>query len=166
MTETKNVASQESKPANAMRRAPTGFQAFRDEFDRMFNALSRPEMNWRSGLPGQGDAIGLRVDVSETEGEIQVTSELPGVDEKDVDVSLADDVLRIRAEKRSDSESGDKTWHVVERSYGTFERAIRVPAGIDPDSVNARFEKGILTVTMPKPPEAGQSAKKIAITSG
>lgn len=141
----------------------TGFQAFRDEIDRMFQVLSLPEMNWRPDTGGRRDTMGLRVDVSETDGEIQVSAELPGIEEKDVDVSLDEDILRISAEKRSDTERKDKTWHVVERSYGTFARAIRVPSGIDPDSVSATFANGVLTVSLPKPPEIAPEPRKIAI---
>jgi HSP20 family protein len=146
--------------------APRGFQAIRDEIDRMFHALSLPEMDWRSGPGGTSGTLGLRVDVGETDGEILVTAELPGVDEKDVEVVLEDDMLRVRAEKRSEAEDKDKTWHVVERSYGSFERAIRVPAGIDPDSVKASFANGVLTVSLPKPAEAVAARKKIPISAG
>lgn len=145
---------------------PMGFRTFRDEIDRMFHALSLPEMNWRSGLANlTDDVVGLRVDVAETDTDIQITTELPGIEEKAIDVTLVDDVLRIRAEKQSEQENKDKKWHVVERSYGTFERAIRVPSGIDPDSVKADFAKGVLTVSLPKPPAGTENAKKIAVSS-
>lgn len=149
--------------------APVGFRSLRDEIDRMFHALSLPEMNWRSGFTNWDDkAFGLRVDVAETENEIQITTDLPGIDEAEIDVSLVDDVLRIRAEKHSEQEAKgkEKKWHVVERSYGTFERAIRVPPGIDADAVKASFEKGVLTVTLPKPPASTEAVRKIAVTSG
>lgn len=148
---------------------PVGFRSLRDEFDRMFRAMSWPDMNWRSGLANWADdAVGLRVDVAESEGDIQVTTDLPGIDEDEIDVSLVDDVLRIRAEKNFEKEDeGDaKQWHVVERSYGKFERAIRVPPGIDADGVKATFDKGVLTVSLPKPPESKETTKKIAVTSG
>lgn len=162
MTTKRELAAKEQET----RGVPSGFQTIRDELDRMFHAFSLPEMSWRSGLPEFANTIGLRVDVAETDDEIQVTGELPGVEEKDVDVSLEDDMLRIRAEKRTEKDEKDKKWHVVERSYGTFERAIRVPSGIDPESVKAKFAKGILTVTLPKPPEVKAAAKKIAISAG
>lgn len=146
---------------------PFGARTFRDEIDRMFRAFPVPEMNWRSGLSGLTDeVVGLRVDVAETDNEIQITTELPGIDEDAIDVSLSDDVLLIRAERRSEQEDDNKTWHIVERSYGKFERAIRVPPGVDPESVKADFAKGVLTVTMPKPPAGSETAKKIAVTAG
>lgn len=163
MAATENEAP-ESKPEYPM---PVGFRTLREEIDRMFQAFSLPEMNWRSGLAGlTDDVVGLRVDVSETDSEIQVTTELPGIDEDAIDVSLVGDLLRIRAEKRSEQENDDKKWHVVERTYGTFERTVRVPTGIDPGSVRAEFSKGVLTVSLPKPPTASAEAKKIAITAG
>jgi HSP20 family protein len=160
------VAPEKSKTDTA---TPSGFRGLRDEIDRMFHALSLPEMSWRSGLANlTDDVVGLRVDVAETADEIQITTDLPGVEEDAIDVSLVDDLLRIRAEKRSEDqkEDKDKTWHVVERSYGKFERAIRVPSGIDPDSVTATFRKGVLTVSLPKPPEGTETAKKITVIPG
>lgn len=160
------VADQKDITTTRRPEVPAAFQAIRDEIDRMFHAFTLPEMSWRTGPAGAAGGLGLRVDVGETESEILVTAELPGVEEKDVDVTLEGEMLRIRAEKRSDAEKGDKTWHVVERSYGTFERAIRVPEGIDPAAVKAAFEGGVLKVTLPKPPERPRQAKKIAIGTG
>ncbi len=158
------TAPETARPA---RPEPAGFRNLRDEIDRMFHALSLPEMNWRSGLANwTDDVVGLRIDVAETETEIQITADLPGIDEDAIDVSLADDMLRIRAEKRSEGESEEKKWHVVERSYGKFERAIRVPSGIDPDSVKASFSNGVLTVSLPKPPAGTETARKIAVNAG
>ncbi|MFQ6548468.1 Hsp20/alpha crystallin family protein [Aestuariibius sp. 2305UL40-4] len=146
--------------------SPPAFRAFQDEIDRMFRSLSNPEMNWRSGLARTFGAIGLKVDVGETETDIQITAELPGVLEENLDVTLDSDVLRISAERHQDEESKGKTWHVVERSYGKLERAIRVPAGIDPSQVKADFKDGVLTVTLPKPPELTKAAQKIAVSAG
>ena len=107
--------------------------------------------------------MGLRVDIGESDGEIQVVADLPGMTEDEVEVELAEDVLRIRAERKSEDEKSDKTWQVIERSHGLFERQIRVPEGIDPDAVQARFEKGVLTVTLPKPPEQPKKTRRIAV---
>ena len=142
------------------------FRAIHDEIDRIFHSLSLPELNWRTATMRNGSALGLRVDVGETDTEIQVSAELPGVAEKDVDVTLEDDILHIRAEKRSDETRQDKTWHIVERSYGRLERAIRVPKGVDPAAVRANFTNGVLTVTLPKPLEAAKAARKIAVRAG
>jgi HSP20 family protein len=108
---------------------------------------------------------GPRVDVSESEEQIQVTAELPGVEEKDVEVVLADNVLTIKGEKTSEREDKKKDYHMVERTYGSFQRVIPVRYDIDPDKVVASFAKGVLTVTLAKPPEAIEKVKKIEIKS-
>lgn len=155
---------QATPPAERFPFGPEPFKSLQDEMNRIFHAFSVPQMSWSGGGATNG-ALGLRVDISESDDEIEVAADLPGVPEDDVEVTLEDDILRIRAEKKSETEKGDKTWRVVERSRGTFERAIRVPAGIDPDKVNARFDKGTLTVTLPKPPSAKPAARRISVKS-
>jgi len=88
--------------------------------------------------------------VSETEKEIRITAELPGVTEQDIDVSLDDDMLTIRGEKRFERTDEKETFHFVECSYGTFQRSLRLPFAVNPDQVQASFENGVLTVTLPK----------------
>jgi HSP20 family protein len=142
------------------------FQAFRRDFDRMVDDMFRGA-RWPGGLPGApAPGVDLRLDVSETDNEIKVRAELPGVEEKDVEVMLADDVLTIKGEKRVEDERKDENHHVVERSYGSFARSLRLPAGIDPGQVKAAFDKGVLLVTLPKPVEAQQRARKIEIKKG
>ncbi|MEQ8652096.1 MAG: Hsp20/alpha crystallin family protein [Kiloniellales bacterium] len=139
------------------------FKSLQDEMDRMFHAFAMPQMSWRSAAaPGNG-AMGLRVDIGESDKEIHIEADLPGVPEEAVEVTLDDDILRIHAERKEESEKSEKDWRVVERSRGTFERSIRMPAGIDPDKVEAHFEKGVLKVTLPKPPETQASAHRIPV---
>ncbi len=142
---------------------PSPFRAFQEEMDRMFHAFSMPQMSWTSGLETTGGSLGLRVDIGETENEIQVQADLPGIPEEDVDVTLEDDVLTIRAEKKSEREKTEKNWRVVERSQGRFERSIRVPSGIDPDRTKAQFDKGVLTITLPKPPVVKSQSRRIEV---
>ena len=106
-----------------------------------------------------------KIDVSESNGGLDVTAELPGVEEKDVDVTLADGVLTIRGEKKAerDEKDKDKNWHVIERSYGSFARSIRLPFDPDMNKVEAKFDKGVLRVHLPKSPEAAKKEKKIEI---
>jgi HSP20 family protein len=94
---------------------------------------------------------------------IEVTAELPGVDEKDVDVTLANGVLTVRGEKKTerDEEDKDKNWHVVERSYSSFSRAIPLPFDPDPAKVEAKFDKGVLHIHLPKPAEIKQQKIEI-----
>jgi HSP20 family protein len=100
------------------------------------------------------------IELSETDKEMKVTAELPGLDEKDVDVSLANGVLTIRGEKRTETEDKDRRFS--ERSYGRFERRIAVD-GIDEDKISASFKNGLLTVTLPKSAAQTSNVKRIAI---
>jgi HSP20 family protein len=100
-----------------------------------------------------GDLV-PRLDVSETEREIKVTAELPGMDEKDVNVTLEGDVLTLKGEKKAEAEEKGKNFHRVERTYGSFQRVITLPAEVDATKVTAGFKKGVLTVTLAKSPAA------------
>jgi HSP20 family protein len=114
------------------------------------------------------DVMAPRIDVSETKDAIEVTAELPGVEEKDVDLTLADGVLTIRGEKKTERDESDpaKNWHVVERSYGAFSRSIALPFDPDTGKVEAKFDKGVLRVRLPKPPEVAKKQRKIEINKG
>ncbi|MBM6581516.1 Hsp20/alpha crystallin family protein [Microvirga sp. BT689] len=90
------------------------------------------------------------MNVSETDKEIRITAELPGVSEQDIDVSLDDDVLTIRGEKKFERKNEQENFHFVERSYGTFQRSLRLPYAVASEQVQASFENGALTVTVPK----------------
>jgi len=119
-------------------------------FDDVFRGAALPAA---SGSQGQGDVgnfVNASMNVSETDKEIRVTAELPGVTEQDIDVSLDDDVLTIRGEKKFERKDDKENFHFVERSYGTFQRSLRLPYAVDSEQVQASFENGILTVTVPK----------------
>ncbi|MFC6487944.1 Hsp20/alpha crystallin family protein [Nitratireductor sp. GCM10026969] len=102
-------------------------------------------------------------DVSETDKEVEVSFELPGMDEKDIDVRLSDGVLTIRGEKKNEREEKKKGYYLSERSYGAFYRNIPLPAGVDAEKAEARFRNGVLTVTLPKTPEAQEKVRKIEV---
>jgi HSP20 family protein len=91
---------------------------------------------------------------------------LPGVGEKDVEVVLSEGRLTIKGEKKQEKEEKKKSYHLVERSYGSFARSIGLPFAADPDQVKASFAKGVLSVTVPKPPEVKAKEKKIPIGKG
>ena len=91
------------------------------------------------------------------------TVELPGIEETDVDVSLADDILTIHGEKKAEKEEKTENRYVVERSYGSFSRSIQVPPGTKPEDITANMAKGVLTVTLPKTVKAQPEAKKIEV---
>ena len=104
-----------------------------------------------------------KVDVSETDKEIQVVAELPGLKQEDVDLSLDDDVLTIRGERQDSREEKEKQYHLTERSYGLFERSFQLPDSVDRDRISAKFENGLLTVTLPKSEKVKASARRIEI---
>src|SRR5713226_7624568 len=120
-----------------------------------------------AGFAGFGEGA-PKIDVSESKDGIEVAAELPGVDEKDIDVTLSNGVLTIRGEKKTerDETDKDKNWHVVERRYGSFSRTVTLPYDPDSAKVEAKFEKGVLRVRLPKPAEITKKEKKISIRAG
>jgi HSP20 family protein len=127
------------------------FDDFWKRFDQPFSALGR----WESGGP--------RTDIAETDNALEVSVELPGIDQKEVDISLTDNSLTIQGEKKSEREESKKGYHLSERSYGSFYRSIPLPSGVDTDKASAEFKNGILTVTLPKTQEALSRVKKIEV---
>ena len=119
-------------------------------FDDVFRGVGQPAA---SGSQGQGDVgafVNASMNVSETDKEFRITAELPGVTEQDIAVSLDDDVLTIRGEKKFERKDDKENFHFVERSYGTFQRSLRLPYAVESEQVRASFENGVLTVTVPK----------------
>lgn len=105
-----------------------------------------------------------QIDVSETDQEIRVTAELPGIDEKDVEVTLTDDVLMIRGKQKAErEEEKDRGYHLRERVQGTFSRVLRLPFAADPNQVQATVNNGVLTVTIPKPKEVQEKVHRIEV---
>jgi HSP20 family protein len=138
--------------------------SLRREMERLFEDFSR-DLGWEpSALSGA--AMAPRIDVKETDAELKVEAELPGVDEKDVEVLLEDGRLTVRGEKKQEREEKKENYHLHERSYGSFARSIPLPFDVDPDKVKATFAKGVLTVVVPKPPEAKAKQKKIPVAKG
>ena len=104
-----------------------------------------------------------KVDFIETENGFRISAELPGMDDKDVDVTLDDGVLTLKGEKKIVKEDKHQDYYNVERSYGSFQRSFKVPEIIDQDKIDASFTKGILTIKLPKTPEANKEVKSIPI---
>ena len=136
------------------------FVAMQKEINRMFSEFGR---GWPARL-SDGE-VSPRIDVAETDAAIEVTAELPGIDEKDVDVVLRDDVLTIRGEKKSEREEKKADFHLVERSFGSFARSIRLPFEADSEAVKANFAKGLLKVTIAKPALVKEKTVKIPVRS-
>jgi HSP20 family protein len=138
--------------------------AIQDEMNRLFdNFFADPFDLTPLSTRRMANEFSPRLNVSETEKAVQVTAELPGMEEKDIQISLERDVLLISGEKKSESEETGKNFHRVERSYGSFQRAIPLVSDIQEDKVEATFKNGILTITLPKPASAVKTNRKINI---
>jgi HSP20 family protein len=127
------------------------FLTLHREMNRMFDEIMRG--SWAgTGQSGNrsGALMAPSMDVTESDKEVRIQAELPGVNEKVVELSLNDDLLTLRAEKRQERKEEREGAHVSERSYGTFQRSLRLPFQVSPDQVQARFENGVLTITLPK----------------
>ncbi|SDR63482.1 heat shock protein Hsp20 [Rhizobiales bacterium GAS113] len=138
------------------------FGSLHREIDRLFDDVTR---GFGTVGPSALTQLMPSMDVTESDKEIAVTAELPGLERKDVDISIEDDILTIRGEKKIEVQPDDKdkakSQHLSERAYGVFYRALQLPSGIDPASVQATMAKGVLTVKIPKP--ARNQAKKIEV---
>jgi HSP20 family protein len=157
----------------------TPFDSLRREIDRLFDDfrpgswpmfrrapmldLSWPRMEAWPRM--EGLRLAPATDMVEKEGGYEITAELPGLDDKDVEVKVAGGVVTIRGEKSEQKEEQSKEFHLSERRYGSFQRSFRVPEDVDADGIEANFAKGVLTVTLPKSPAKQASEKKISIKS-
>ncbi len=141
-------------------RSDDPFASFRREMDRVFgdtfgrNALS---INTHSG------GLTPRLDVAETDEAVTITVELPGVEEEDVELTLERGLLTIKGEKKIETGTEESGRRVVERTYGRFSRSLRLPSEIEQDRAEAQFDKGVLTVTLPKPAAAKADHRRIEI---
>ncbi len=137
------------------------FNIFRKEFDDLFDNFFR-SFDLKPFEAGSG-SFSPKIDVVDSEKEICIKAELPGMDEKDIDVSLSRGVLSIRGEKKEEKEDKGKDYYRMERSYGSFSRSIPLPADVDESNIKANFKKGVLNVTLPKTAKAVEETKKICV---
>lgn len=138
------------------------FLSFYRQANRMFEDAFRDFDEVRESL---GGVLAPSIDITQNERETRITAELPGVKEHDVEVSVDNDMLTIRAEKRLERSDSQDTRHLSERAYGIFQRTLRLPQTIDPDQVRAHFDHGVLTVLLPHMGRENDR-RKIAIESG
>jgi HSP20 family protein len=136
-----------------------------EDFDRgfwrfPFRSAFALEPFWR-GEPTWGTAPA--VDISESDKDYEITADLPGMTEKDIEVTLANGGLIIKGQKQKEKEEKKKDYYLHERRFGSFERRFRVPEGVETDKIEAGFKNGVLTVTLPKTAEAQKAEKKIAV---
>lgn len=122
---------------------------------------------WRGMAFGVGAGLGA-VDVVDKDKEIQIRAELPGMEEKDIDVRVSDGMLTIQGEKKEEKEEGEAEgrYYLSERRYGSFQRSFQLPDGVDLDSIEAKFKNGVLTISLPRTKEAQEKSKKIEVRSG
>ena len=110
-------------------------------------------------------AVSPRFDVAETDDAVKVSAELPGLDEKDVEVTLDENYLTVKGEKKQEREEKKKNYYLSERSYGQFQRVLPLPAGTETSKAKAQFKNGVLTITLPKTEQAKVERKRIPISS-
>ncbi len=127
---------------------PRTFTALQREIDRLFDDFGRGWDRFTSAPAFP------KIDVGESDGEIEITAELPGLEEKDINISVADNLLTVSGEKRAESEHKEKNYTVSERIYGSFSRTVALPPGVDPAAIKATVAKGVLKVSVPKPASA------------
>ncbi len=167
---TTNVARMPEKQVSQPDRYVDPFSTFRVEMDRLMDdylganrlvlwpGLTSPLFD--GATPG---AMMPRMDVTEDNEKITVTAELPGLTEGDVELTLHDDVLVVKGEKRAGESRDEDNVYVSERRFGSFQRSIRMPENIDADAIDAHVENGVLTVTVPKKPEAKKPSRQIPV---
>lgn len=135
----------------------TGLTSLRKEMERLFDRF------WEGDLPellpvGEWSP---RLDLSETKDALVVRTEIPGIDPKEVQVSLQEQVLTIKGEKKQEKEEKDEHHYRMERSYGVFARSVRLPAPVEREKVTAKFKNGLLTITLPKAPAAKETTIQV-----
>ncbi|WIM11929.1 Hsp20/alpha crystallin family protein [Enhydrobacter sp.] len=168
---TKLPVSTEQKGAEVWR----PFETLRQEVDRLFDDFGAEF--WRSPFRRSLFDIGPAfrkvmtvgavppVDVVEKDDAYEVTADVPGFDEKNIEIRLVNGTLSIKGERKSEKEEKKEGRYLSEREFGSFERRFELPEGVDPDKIEASLKKGVLTVTLPKKPEAQKPAKKIEVKS-
>lgn len=171
-TATKLTVKNESKPATGKNEAWLPLTNLRREIDRLFDdfhPFSRGfpfggakdlELAWPKTAAWQ---VAPAMDLVEKDGGYEISAELPGLDEKNVEVKIASGALTIKGEKSEDKEEKEKDYYLSERRYGSFQRSFRIPEGVDVDKIEANLTRGVLTVKLPKSAEARKDEKKIAV---
>jgi len=166
------ATGRESAHTPSLARGYNPISRFHDEMDRLFDqffgGINLP--SWAGGAGkeafGGNGFLTPAIDVSETDKEYCVEADLPGLDEKEVSLTLQDGVLVLKGEKKEEKEESKKDYRISERRWGSFQRALPIPSDVDENHVSAEFKKGVLTVHLPKSAEAQKSAKQIQIKAG
>ncbi|HCW95215.1 MAG TPA: molecular chaperone Hsp20 [Pseudomonas sp.] len=168
----KPVAGEEKKAAPPATHEPwRPFESLRRQVDRLFDDF---DLSWHRPLARTGVETGPfwqsglarlpAVDVVEKDDAFEISAELPGMDEKDVEVKLSGNTLTIKGEKRQERKEEKQGYYLSERSYGSFQRSFNVPDSAEKDKIQARFNKGVLMLSMPKKPGAADGERTIAVS--
>ena len=140
-------------------------QRMDDLFNELFETFGGARWPEWPGLGTVRGQLSPHFEVAETDAAIEVKAELPGMDEKDIEIILDNNILTIRGEKKEEREEKEKDYHLSEVHYGHFSRVVPVPTGINLDQVKSTFKKGVLRLTLPKTEEAKSHRRRIAITT-
>jgi len=130
-----------------------------DRMNRLFEDAGR---GWRTDEPTATTTWSPAVDIFETEGEIVVKAELPGMERKDITLNLEKNVLTLKGERRFEKETKEDNYHRIERSYGTFSRAFSIPATVDEEKIRADYKDGVLKIVLPKKEQSKPKQIRIA----
>lgn len=143
------------------------FRAMDRMLDQFWRGFGLPSFRRMADPEGWSDSgfnfAAPAIDFSEDEKTYHLTAELPGLSEKDINVTISDDLLTITGEKREEKEQKDKNYHYSERRFGSYRRAVQLPQHIDRNKIEASFKNGVLDVTLPKSPDAMQRQRKIEV---
>jgi HSP20 family protein len=164
MAESSRVPTKIEQPSNGAQ-VWQPFESFRREMDRLFDDFGAGF--WRT--PFRRPLLNLQrlssppADIVEKDNAYEVTVDVPGFDEKNIELKIARGALSIRGERKAEKEEKKEGYYLSEREFGTFERHFELPEEVDPDKIEASLKQGVLTITLPKKPEAQKPAKKIEI---
>ncbi len=158
---TKGNGGQLQRPADI-------FSAMRGEMERMFDRFETGWPRWPSLFSREltHNVMVPQLDVRDNGKQLTIEVDLPGVDEKAISVTLANGMLTIKGEKKSEREEKQEDYYLAERSYGAFERSLQLPDAVDEAKLEARFDKGVLKIVAPKKPEAIKAERRIEIKKG
>lgn len=172
MTQEKSdIDVRKETPAAAPAEGWPSMVSLRNEIDRLFDDFGAGL--WRQPfarrmhalIPGGDWSLRPATEFVECDGEYRITAELPGMSVENIDIKLSDGTITIRGEKSEEKKDEKEDYLVSERRYGEFQRVLSLPAGVDADAVKADFSNGVLTVTLPKTPEAKQKERKVEVKS-
>lgn len=170
-TAAKLPIAKDTQPAKAPERLWHPIETLRTEIDRLFDdfgsfglrAPLRRAMSNFDLLPRGDWSFSPAFDMTEQDGHFEITAEIPGIDEKNIELKVTDGVMTIKGKKSEEKTTEEKDYHLSERRYGSFLRSFDLPGSVDTDKIEASFAKGVLTVKLPKTADAVKNEKKIEV---